>query len=443
MKRKEKQTDFEKQLAKKIEEKSAVIGIMGLGYVGLPLAVELGLSGFCVVGFDPDREKCARLNRGESYIPDVASSDLKSLTERNLSAIPNFSELKKCDVIFICVPTPFTSAKSPDISYIISASREIAKRLRKGQLIILQSTTYPGTTEEVVLPILKEAGLKAESDFFLCFSPERIDPGNREYTIKNTPKVVGGLSKRSANIARTLFSKIISAENVHIVSSPKAAELCKLLENTFRAVNIALVNELVLLCARMGIDIWEVIDAASTKPFGFMPFWPGPGVGGHCIPVDPYYLSWKAREYDFSVKFIELAAEVNLSMPRYVVGLIQDALNREGKCVKGAKILVLGVAFKKDIDDPRNSPAISVMEHLLDRGVDLSYNDPHIPSVEIKKRVFKSKPLTEKLLSSSDCVVIAVDHTVYDYKEIVTHSQLIVDTRGATRGFSSEKVVRL
>ena len=430
------------ELSEKIENKRAKIGVIGLGYVGLPLAAEFAKSGFTVTGFDIDKEKVSKLNKGISYIPDVQTEDVKWLCEKNLlSATYDFSNLKDQDVIFICVPTPFTKAKAPDISYIISAAEKIKANIRKGQLIVLQSTTYPGTTEEVVLPMLRETGLKEEEDFFLAFSPERIDPGNKTYTIKNTPKVVGGLSPESTRLAANLFSYI--TPNVFEVSSPKAAELCKLLENTFRSVNIALVNELALLCNRMGINVWEVIEAASTKPFGFMPFWPGPGVGGHCIPVDPYYLSWKAREYDFSTKFIELAAEINLLMPRYVVSMVSDALNRQRKAINNSKILLLGVAFKKDIDDPRNSPSEAIMEMLIEHGADFSYNDPYIPSVVVKGRVFKSADLTKESLSSSDCVVIAVDHSAYDYKEIVEHSQLIVDTRGVTRKIISPKVVLL
>ncbi len=436
------QKDYEKELSEKIAKKGAKIGVIGLGYVGLPLAVEFAKSGFACMGFDIDREKVSKLNDGISYIPDIETADVQKLSKKNLlSATNDFSNLKDQDVIFICVPTPFTKAKAPDISYIISASESIKANIRKGQLIILQSTTYPGTTEEVVLPMLKETGLKEEEEFFLAFSPERIDPGNKTYTIKNTPKVVGGLSPKSTRLSASLFSHI--TPNILQVSSPKAAELCKLLENTFRSVNIALVNELALLCNRMGINVWEVIEAASTKPFGFMPFWPGPGVGGHCIPVDPYYLSWKAREYDFSTKFIELAAETNLLMPRYVVSIVADALNKQKKTINGSKILLLGVAFKKDIDDPRNSPSEAIMEMLIDHGADFSYNDPYIPSVVVKGRVFSSTPLTKESLSSSDCVVIAVDHSAYDIKEIVEHSQLIVDTRGVTRKIISEKVVLL
>lgn len=432
------------ELKRKIENKRAKIGVIGLGYVGLPLAVEFSLAGFNVIGFDVDYEKIEKINNGLSYIPDVETSEIASLVEkRKLVATDDFSHIASLDVIFICVPTPFTKAKAPDISYIISATRSIKEHLKKDKLIILQSTTYPGTTEEIVVPILEETGLKAEKDFFVAFSPERIDPGNKTYTIKNTPKVVGGLTKASTELACLLFSQIIEPKNVHPVSSPKHAELCKLLENTFRAVNIALVNELTLLCRRMGIDVWEVIDAASTKPFGFMKFSPGPGVGGHCIPVDPFYLSWKAREFDFSTKFIELAAEINLSMPRYVVSLIASLLNQKGYPLNGSKIFVLGAAFKRDIDDFRNSPSLSIMELLLDENVELFYNDPYIPSIKVKDRAFNSTQISKDTLKEMDCVVIATDHSTYPYKDIVENANLIVDTRNATAGILSNKIVRL
>ncbi len=433
------------ELKEKIRSRKAKIGVIGLGYVGLPLAVEFGLCGFAVSGFELDRDKTKKINKGISYIPDIKTNDVAFLVkDMRLSATCDFSHLSFQDVIFICVPTPFTKAKAPDISYIISATKSIKENLKNGQLIILQSTTYPGTTEEIVVPILEETGMKADIDFFVAFSPERIDPGNKVYTIKNTPKVVGGLTEKSTFLASLLFSQIISEANVHPVSSPKSAELCKLLENTFRAVNIALVNELTLLCRRMGIDVWEVIQAASTKPFGFMKFSPGPGVGGHCIPVDPFYLSWKAREFDFSTKFIELAAEVNLMMPGYVISLIRGALNQKKKSMKGSRVLVLGAAFKKDIDDWRNSPSIFIMELLLNEDVKLFYNDPYIPSIMVKDKTFVSLQISEKTLKNMSCVVIATDHTSYNYKDIVEWSDIVVDTRNATAGIENkEKIVRL
>lgn len=432
------------ELKRKINNKGAKIGVIGLGYVGLPLAVEFSLAGFSVTGFEIDKAKIEKINNGLSYILDVEPENIASLVKKNyLTATDDFSKIAFLDVIFICVPTPFTKTKAPDISYIISATNTIKKYLKNNSLIILQSTTYPGTTEEVVVPILEETGLKAGSDFFVAFSPERIDPGNKTYTIKNTPKVVGGLTQASTEIACLLFSQIIEGKNVYPVSSPKVAELCKLLENTFRAVNIALVNELTLLCRRMRIDVWEVINAASTKPFGFMKFSPGPGVGGHCIPVDPFYLSWKAREFDFSTKFIELAAEINLMMPRYVISLVASALNQKKKAMNGAKVFVLGAAFKKDIDDWRNSPSLSIMELLLEEGVVLFYNDPYIPSIILKDRILKSQEVSKETLKDMDCVIIATDHSAYIYKDIVEYAPLIVDTRNATYNINSDKIVRL
>lgn len=432
------------ELKTKIKSKEAKIGVIGLGYVGLPLAIEFSLCGFSVTGFELDGVKIEKINKGISYIPDVKTDDIASLVkEKRLYATDDFSNIALQDVLFICVPTPFTKAKAPDISYIINATRSIKENLKKGQLIILQSTTYPGTTEEVVVPILEETGLKPDIDFFVAFSPERIDPGNKMYTIKNTPKVVGGLTGVSTELAWLLFSQIIEGGNVYPVSSPKVAELCKLLENTFRAVNIALVNELTLLCRRMDIDVWEVIKAASTKPFGFMKFFPGPGVGGHCIPVDPFYLSWKAREFDFSTKFIELAAEINLMMPRYVVSLVASALNQKKKSLNGSKVLVLGAAFKKDIDDYRNSPSMFIMELLLGENVELFYNDPYIPSIEVKEKTLTTTEIKNETLKDMDCVVIATDHSSYKYKDIVEWSNLVIDTRNATDGIISDKIVRL
>jgi UDP-N-acetyl-D-glucosamine dehydrogenase len=435
----------------KIAARSARVCIIGLGYVGLPLAVELARVGFPVMGLDVDEGKVEALRRGESYIQDVASEGVARLVEEGrLAATSDYDVLREMDVALICVPTPFNAMKAPDLSFIEAVSRGIAPRLQAGQLIILQSTTYPGTTEEVVVPILETSGLKAGSDFHLAFSPERIDPGNKVYTVRNTPKVVGGMTATCSELARQLFAHL--TPEVFVVSSPRAAEMTKLLENIYRSVNIALVNELALLAERMGIDMWEVIEAASTKPFGFMPFTPGPGVGGHCIPVDPYYLSWKAREYDFYTKFIELAAEVNQAMPYHVVHKISDALNNQGKTLGGAKVLILGVAFKRDIDDARNSPAQRVIELLLERGAQVTYNDPHVPRFRVGSDVFyhndltlESAPLDEALLRGSDCVVIVAGHNCYEYDWIVRHAPLVVDTVNATRGLRSgrEKIVRL
>jgi UDP-N-acetyl-D-glucosamine dehydrogenase len=381
----------------------------------------------------------------------VSSEDVAEMVEKGtLSATTDGEALKEMDVIFICVPTPFTKTKTPDLSYVVAASQEIARHVQPGQLIILQSTTYPGTTEEDVLPILETSGLKAGRDFHLAFSPERVNPGDRRYSVANTPKVVGGVSPRCAELAQLVLQQLMP--DVCLVSSPRAAEMTKLLENIFRSVNIALINELAKLSERMDIDIWEVIEAASSKPFGFMPFYPGPGVGGHCVPVDPYYLFWKAREYDFYPRFIELAAELNQGMPYHVSTKIAEALNSKGKTLSQSKVLVLGVSFKPDVDDARNSPAQRVIELLLSRGADVSYNDPHIPQFTVGKDVFyheeqtlTSVPLTEELLESQDCVVIVAAHSTYDYGWIVDHAPLVVDTMNSTKsvGAHRDKIFRV
>lgn len=443
--------DADLVLRERIENKAATVCVIGLGYVGLPLAIEFAKKQLKVWGLDVDLGRVAAIQRGESYIPDVDSEDLADLKERGfLEATAEQSVLGEADVIFICVPTPFTASRAPDISYIVAAARAIATRLRPGKLVILQSTTHPGTSEEDVLPILESSGLKAGVDFHLAFSPERINPGDRQHTVGNTPKVIGGLTAECSEMARLLFSHISS--EILVVSSPRAAEMSKLLENIFRSVNIALVNELAKLAERMGIDIWEVIRAASTKPFGFMPFYPGPGVGGHCIPVDPYYLSWKAREYDFYTKFIELAAEVNQSMPYHVVEVVSRGLNRVGKCLQGARVLVLGVAFKKDIDDARNSPAERIIELLLDAGADTSYNDPYVPEFAVGADAFRrqqtelrSVTLDDETLNESDCVVIVAAHSAYDYQRIVDSAKLVVDTCNATHALQrgQEKIMLL
>lgn len=430
------------RLLDKINEKSACIGVIGLGYVGLPLATTFARNGFRVLGVDVDQAKINTLARGESYIQDVPSELIASLTaSAHFDATSDYGNLRDCDVIFICVPTPMTAQKAPDLTFIQSATRGIQKQLRPGQLIILQSTTYPGTTDEFVLPILSETGLKVGEDFFLAFSPERIDPGHTSsagYDVENTPKVVGGITPQCTELAAALLAHLTA--KVHIVSSPRAAEMCKLLENTFRSVNIALVNELALLCERMGIDVWEVIDAARTKPYGFMPFYPGAGVGGHCIPVDPYYLSWKAREYDFFTRFIEFAADTNQLMPMHVVEVTARALNRVGKRVSGSRILVLGVAFKPNIDDARNSPAERVIELLLEHGATVEYSDPHVPQFRLGQNVFhkpsvymQSVSLDDGALTQCDCAVITTAHRAFDYEQIVCKAPLVVDTTNATR----------
>jgi UDP-N-acetyl-D-glucosamine dehydrogenase len=429
-------------LMSRIADRSAEVAIIGLGYVGLPLAVGFAKAGYAVLGLDIDQRKLAELNSGRSYIPDVETVSVAAMVRAGrLAASNDYDLLRDVDAIFICVPTPFDAMKAPDLVYIEQAARGIASRLQAGQLIVLQSTTYPGTTEEFVLPILEESGLKAGEDFYLAFSPERINPGDTEYSVENTPKVVGGLTPHCTELARLLLAQLFA--HVHVVSSPRAAEMSKLLENIFRSVNIALVNELALLSERMDIDLWEVIEAAKTKPFGFMPFYPGPGVGGHCIPVDPYYLSWKAREYDFYTKFIELAAEVNQAMSYHVVDLITQALGREGQPLEGAQVLVLGVAFKRDIDDARNSPAERIIELLLKRGAQVSYSDPYVPRYRVGRDVFcpeelwlDSVELSSQALAAADCVVIIAGHQAVDYALVVQQARLVVDTRNVTMGLS-------
>lgn len=440
-------------LEEKIARKTARICVIGLGYVGLPLAVELARVGFPVVGLDLDSRKVASLARGVSYIPDVKSADVKRLVGKGkFSATENYDALHAVDVIFICVPTPFDRMKAPDLGPVISATKSIAPRLHVGQLVVLQSTTYPGTTEEVCLPILETSGLRAGKDFHLAFSPERIDPGatsSQGWNVKNTPKVLGGLTPHCTKLAKALLVHL--TPEVYVVSSPRAAEMTKLLENIFRSVNIALVNELALLSGRMGIDIWEVIEAAKTKPFGFMPFYPGAGVGGHCIPVDPYYLSWKAREYDFYTKFIELAAETNQGMPFHVIKITEELLNQKRKALQGARVLVLGVAFKRDVDDARNSPAERVIELLFDHGARVSYHDPYVPEFHVGDDVFhrektalKSVPLTRDALRQSDIVVIVTAHRRVNYRLVVANAPLIVDTANATKGLGhAEKIARI
>ncbi len=438
-------------LAERIANKSATVGIAGLGYVGLPLAVNLARAGYPVTGIDISKERVAAIERGESYIQDVAASAVSEQVQAGrLRVAADYDGAGQLDVIFICVPTPYNESKAPDISYIQNAARSIAAHLRSGQLVVLQSTTYPGTTEEDVLPILESSGLTAGKDFFLAFSPERVDPGNRTFTVENTPKVVGGLTAQCAELTRLLLSSLSAP--VYVVSSPRVAEMTKLLENTFRAVNIAMVNELALLCERMDIDLWEVIRAASSKPFGFMPFSPGPGPGGHCIPVDPHYLAWKARQYDFSTRFIELAAAVNEGMPYHVVDLVAAALNGRKKALKDAKVLVLGVAFKKNIDDARESPARRVIEALFKQGAEVSYNDPYIPHFSIGgdailpcKMTLSSQPLDEALIKQQDCLVILAGHSAYDYPWLVRKAKLIVDAVDATREVVGRRgtVVRL
>lgn len=427
------------QLVSKINDKTAVVGVIGLGYVGLPLTTGLAKCGYQVMGVDTSEAKTNQLMQGISYIPDVPSTEVADLVEKKLlTATTDYDKLKQAEVIFICVPTPFDSMKAPDLTFVRLASEAITPRLQPGQLIVLQSTTYPGTTEEVVQPILEKSGLIAGKDFYLAFSPERIDPGRTDFTVENTPKVVGGITPESADLAGKLLAEL--TPHIHTVSSPRAAEMTKLLENIFRSVNIALVNELAVLAERMDIDIWEVIDAAKTKPFGFMPFYPGPGVGGHCIPVDPYYLSWKAREYDFYTRFIELAAEVNGDMPYHTVQLVNEGLNRCSKSLRDAKVLIMGVAFKPNIDDARNSPAERVVELLLKSGSEVLYHDPYVPQYQVGGDIvlqevvtLKNSALTAELLDEVDCVVIITGHRDIDYDWLVQKSNVVVDAVNVTK----------
>ena len=434
------------RLAEKISNRSAKIGVIGLGYVGLPLAIEYAVKGFTVIGIDVDQRKKEKLDKGENYIDDIEPTKFsKAIETKKFSATTNYKSIPDLDVIFIAVPTPFTANKEPDISYIIDAAKGIAGGLRKDQVVILKSTTFPETTEKVVQPILEETGLKVGKDFYLAFSPERIDPGNKTFTTETTPVVVGGVTEQCTEIARTAMAQVVS--HVHVVSNPRVAEMEKLLENIFRSVNIALVNEMAQLCDRMGgIDIWEVIEAAATKPFGFMPFYPGPGIGGHCILVDPYYLSWKAREFDFHTSFIELAAETNEEMPFYVIGNIRRALGNVESSFRNGKVLMLGVSFKKDVDDIRNSPALKIMKLLLQRGVmELNYNDPHVPSITVAGKKYESLPLTRETLEVQDVVVITADHSAYNAEFIVNHSKSVVDTRNLTKHIKNDlhKIVKL
>jgi UDP-N-acetyl-D-glucosamine dehydrogenase len=423
-------------LENKIKNKLARVGVIGLGYVGLPLVKLFLNSGFRVTGFDIDPKKVAFLNRGKSYIRHISTKELKTfLDKKAFQATTNFSLLRDMDAIIICVPTPLDSHKNPDLSYVLNTTEVIGKYLRKGQLVVLESTTYPGTTEEEMLPILERQGLRAGKDFFLAFSPERENPGDKVYFTAKIPKVIGGLTKHSLHLARLLYGQIV-AKTVP-VSSPRVAEAVKLLENIFRSVNIALVNEMKIIFERMGIDIWEVIQAASSKPFGYMPFYPGPGLGGHCIPVDPFYLTWKAKEVDYQTKFIELAGEINTRMPYYVVNKTIEALNRRGKSIRGAKVLVLGIAYKKDIDDQRESPSLKIITLFQEKGAKVVYNDPYVPHSaghrEYPNLDLRSVPLTAKRLKGSDAVVIATDHSDYDYGWIVKNSPIVVDTRNAVK----------
>jgi UDP-N-acetyl-D-glucosamine dehydrogenase len=430
------------KLQEKIGNKSARIGIVGLGYVGLPLAVAFSEAGFKVLGVDVQQKRVDAVNQGQSYIADVPAERLQAVIARNcLQTTTDQSKLSEADAICICVPTPLTRTKDPDLSHVVRESKEVAKCLQPGQLVVLESTTYPGTTKQVVLPILESSKLKCGTDFYLAYSPERVDPGNKKHSLKNTPKIVGGINPESTHLAKVLYSQI--ADTVVPVSSPEVAEMTKIFENVFRSVNIALVNELAQLCHNMNMSVWEVIDAASTKPFGYMPFYPGPGVGGHCIPLDPYYLANKAREFDFHTRFIELAAEINEHMPHYVASRILEALNERGKSLNGAKIFVLGVAYKKDVEDVRESPSLKLLQLLREKGANVSYNDPYIPRIKLSQGSLASVKLTRGNLASADCVIIATDHSCYNMDEVVAQAKLVFDTRGVTKGLRGNNIVRL
>ncbi len=429
-------------LKDKLLAKEARLGVIGLGYVGLPLSMEFVRAGFRVVGIDTNEEKVSTLMSGESYVPDVPGELVRNAVESGaFVATTDFSKLADVDTVDICVPTPLRKTKDPDISFVSAAVEEIVKYLHPGMMIILDSTTYPGTTDEVILPRLEETGLVVGKDFYLAFSPERVDPGNEEWTTKNIPKVVGGVTPACTEHAALIYKQTLGP--VVPVSSTKVAETVKLLENTFRSVNIGLVNEMALMCDRMGIDVWEVIDAAATKPFGFMPFYPGPGLGGHCIPIDPFYLSWKARESGFEARFIELAGVVNSSMPFYVVGKVVDCLNERGMPVKGSRVLVLGVAYKEDIDDLRESPALDIIKLLSEKGADLAYSDPFVPGFKVASLELTGIELTAESLAEFDCAVIATAHSAFDYEMIVAAGVPIVDARNALKGIKADHITRI
>jgi len=432
---------IQEALKEKIEAKTARVGIVGLGYVGLPLAAEFAKAGFTVTGIDVQASKVDGLNRGESHVQDVPSDEVAKLVrEKRFTATTDFSVVRDLDTINICVPTPLRKTKDPDMSFIVSAVEEIAKHFHPGLLVILESTTYPGTTDELLLPTFEKLGYKPGEDFFLCFSPERVDPGNPTYQTHNTPKVVGGITPACTEMGKLFFSQAL--EKVVPVSNTRVAEMVKLLENTFRMINIGLVNEMALMCNGMDINVWEVIDAAATKPFGFMPFYPGPGLGGHCIPIDPFYLSWKTKQSGIEARFIDLAGYINGNMPHFVVDKIQNALNNHGKPVKGSHVHVVGVAYKRNIDDMRESPALDIILLLKKRGAVISYSDPFVPELKLDTFSLASQPLAEST-ANADCVVIVTDHSEFDYKALLASSKLIVDTRNAMKAFPSEKIVRL
>lgn len=428
-------------IREKIADGSVKVATVGLGYVGLPLSVEFASAGISVTGIDVNSGKVSSILGGRSYVRDVSSDRIAALVgSGHLSATTDFSVIKDHDAIIICVPTPLSKTKDPDLSLVVNASNEISKRLHAGHLVVLESTTYPGTTEELILPILLESGLTVGEDFFLAFSPERVDPGNETWKTHNTPKIIGGTTPVCTEVAWALYSKAV--QTVIRVSSTRSAEMVKLLENTFRSVNIGLVNEVALMCDRLGVDVWEVIDAAATKPFGFMPFYPGPGLGGHCIPIDPLYLSWKLKTLNYRARFIELAGEINSAMPYYVVNKIQDAFNEREKSIKGSTVLLVGISYKKNIDDVRESPALDVLRILEKKGADVMYHDPFVPELDLDGAIYKSKRLGE-VLETADCAVILTDHSCIDIENIVDKAPLVVDTRNATRGSHSDKIIKI
>jgi UDP-N-acetyl-D-glucosamine dehydrogenase len=432
-----KECGIKESLLAKISDKTAVVGVVGLGYVGLPLAVEKAKAGYRVIGFDVQEQKVRMVNEGVNYIGDIVPSELKNIVASGrLKATCDYSFISDADCVAVCVPTPLDAYFQPDISYVVDSAKEIAKYLHKGMLVVLESTTYPGTTEEVVKPILESTGLECGTDFYLAFSPERVDPGNKLYKTKNTPKVVGGVTPECTEVAAALYNNVLDNE-VFRASSPKVAEMEKILENTFRNVNIALANEMTIICNKMGINIWEVIEAAKTKPYGFMPFYPGPGVGGHCIAVDPFYLTWKAREFGYHTRLIETAGEINNYMPEFVLERTMKILNRFGKPLNGSEILVLGAAYKQDIDDIRESPALEVIDLLVKNGARLKYNDPYVPSFSFRGRSYKSADLTADALESADIVIITTMHSIYDYEFIEKHSKFIFDTKNAMKNVNN------
>jgi len=450
-----------RDLLEKIDNREAVVAVIGLGYVGLPLAVAFAQAGFRVVGIDVDTRKVEAINRGESYVQDIAAATLRACTTPaaggaggRLSASADFDVLRDADAAIICVPTPLGKTKDPDVSYIITAADEIARRLHAGMLVVAESTTYPGTTEELILPRLQHAdahgfrpaagdGHRVGHDFFLAFSPERIDPGRTDWTVHNTPKVIGGMTPHCLEVAQALYGCAI--QRIVPVSSPRVAEMVKLLENTFRAVNIGLVNEVAIMCNRLGVDVWEVIEATKTKPFGFMPFYPGPGLGGHCIPIDPQYLAWKLKTLNYNARFIQLAEQINFGMPQYVLEKIADALNDNSKPLKGARVLILGVAYKADVGDVRESPALDLIHLLRAKGADVAFHDPYVTSVEVDGAAVRGIPLDAATLQRADCVVITTPHSSYDWQWVVDNSRLLVDTRNATSGVPTNpgRVVKL